>query len=212
VNADEQQAEVDGALTIGLLWLDYLREREAGRKHVAGLKLFLPPGRSAIVRERMACLNCDLASFELLEFNQKDDAVETVDTADRGYIATHLVHCPSQQGAYERFGASIGRICEMVPTCDVIVTSPAEISFRVHGLEFARARLGTSIHSSQEIVFGAGASETVLSVESEELFCENCGPPFGIAGCWEAPARGCLVAARSGTQAGVVDSSRACGA
>src|SRR3954463_10007029 len=100
VNVDEAQASVDGALTIGLLWLDYLREREAGRKHVAGLKLFVPPKRSAIVRERMAHLNRELASFELFEFNQKDDSVEQIDTGDRGNIATRLVHCPNVQGAH----------------------------------------------------------------------------------------------------------------
>jgi hypothetical protein len=172
VNADEAQASVDGTLTIGLLWLDYLREREAGRKHVAGLKLFVPPGRSAIVRERMAHMNHDLASFELFEFNQKDDSVEQVDTGDRGNIATRLVHCPNVQGAYERFAPSMAQIRELVPRCDVVVTSPAEISFRVLGLEFARARLGNSIHSSQEVVFGVGPSETALSEDSEPLFRE----------------------------------------
>jgi hypothetical protein len=69
VNSEEQQEAVDGSLTIGLLWLDYLREREAGRKHVAGLKLFVPSNRSAIVRERMAHLNREIASFELYELN-----------------------------------------------------------------------------------------------------------------------------------------------
>ena len=172
VNADETQASADGALTIGLLWLDYLREREASRKHVAGLKIYLPPGRSDMVRERMAHLNRELASFELYEFNQRDDSAEQIDSNDRGNIATRLVHCPNLAGAHERFAVSIAKIQQFSPSCDVIVTSPAEISFRVHGLEFARARVAGSIHSSQEIVFGVGASETVLSAESEELFCE----------------------------------------
>ena len=172
VNAEEQQAAVDGALTIGLLWLDYLREREAGRKHVAGLKLFVPPKRSAIVRERMAHLNRNLASFELYEFNQKDDTLEALDSADRGNIETRLVHCPNVTGVHERFARSINRIREFARQCDVVVTSPAEISFRVYGLEFARARLGNSIHSTQELVFGVGPSETVLSDESEPLFRE----------------------------------------
>jgi hypothetical protein len=172
VNAEEQQAAVDGSLTIGLLWLDYLREREAGRKHVAGLKLFVPPKRSAIVRERMAHLNRDLAAFELCEFNQRDDSVEQLDAADRGNIETRLVHCPSVEGAYERFAASIQRIRQFASGCDVLVTSPAEICFRIHGLEFARARLGNSIHSTQEIVFGVGTNETVLSDDSEPLFRE----------------------------------------
>jgi hypothetical protein len=172
VNAEEQQAAVDGSLTIGLLWLDYLREREAGRKHVAGLKLFVPPNRSAIIRERIAHLNRELASFELSEFNQKDDSVELIDAADRGNIATRLVHCPNQDGAHERFAESIAKIRTIAPFCDVVVTSPAEISFRVYGLEFARARLGSSIHSSQELVFGVGPSETLLSEDSEALFRE----------------------------------------
>jgi hypothetical protein len=172
VNTEEQQDSVDGSLTVGLLWLDYLREREAGRKHVAGLKLFVPPNRSAIVRERMAHMNRELSSFELYEFNQKDDSVELIDSADHGNIANRLIHCPNQQGAHDRFAASIARIRTIAPSCEVVVTSPAEISFRVHGLEFARARLGNSIHSSQELVFGVGPSETVLTEESEPLFRE----------------------------------------
>ena len=172
VNADELQASVDGALTIGVLWLDYLREREAGRKLVAGLKVFVPPGRSGIVRERMAHLNRDAASFELYEFDQRAGTAEMVDTSDRGNIATRLVHCANQKGAMERFEASILEIRCLVPECDVVVTSPAEISFRVHGLEFARARYGGSIHSLQEIVFGVGPSETVLNSDSSALFTE----------------------------------------
>jgi len=172
VNADEMQASVDGALTVGLLWLDYLRAREAGRKLVAGLKIFAPPERSAIVRERMAHLNRDAASFELYEFDQRAGSAEMVDTSDRGNVATRLVHCPNQQGARQRFEASILGIRCLVPECDVVVVSPAEVSFRVHGLEFARARVGGSIHSSQEIVFGVGPSETVLNSDSEALFAE----------------------------------------
>jgi hypothetical protein len=172
VNAEELQGSVDGTLTIGLLWLDYLREREAGRKLVAGLKIFVPTERSAIVRERMAHLNRDAASFELYEFDQRAGSAETIDTSDRGNVATRLVHCPNPQGAMGRFESSILEIRCLVPECDVVVVSPAEISFRVHGLEFARARLGGSIHSSQEIVFGVGPSETILNSDSEALFAE----------------------------------------
>lgn len=172
VNAEELQASVDGSLTIGLLWLDYLREREAGRKHVAGLKVFVPSGRSAVVRERMAHLNREAAAFELYEFDQRSEQAELQDTSDRGNIATRLVHCPNHQAAFERFEPSIIELCRLVPDCDVVVVSPAELSFRLHGLEFARARIGGSIHSSQEIVFGVGPSETVLNSDSGTLFEE----------------------------------------
>jgi hypothetical protein len=172
VNADEPQECVDGALTIGLLWLDYLREREAARKHVAGLKLFLPRNRSAMVRERLALLNRTTASFAVYEFQQDDGSAEERDAADRGNIATRLVHCPNPVGARQRFAAAISSIHQVVKDCDVVVTSPAEISFRVHGLEFARARLSNSIHGGSEVVFGVGPSETVLNADSEPLFRE----------------------------------------
>ena len=171
-NVDETQAAIDGALTIGLLWLDYLREREAARKLVAGLKLFVPPGRSAIVRERTAHLNHALASLEVYEFNQRSGELEQMDCSDRGNMATHLVHCPNFAAAEERFAAAIVRIREIAPACDVVILSPADISFRVHGLEFARANIAGSIHSAPEITFGVGPSETVLSAESEPLFRE----------------------------------------
>lgn len=172
VNAEEPQAAVDGALTVGLLWLDYLREREAARKHVAGLKLFVPPQRSSMVRERMAHLNRQLASFEVHEFNQSDGTAEEKDSLDRGNVATRLVHCPSPDGTRQRFASAIERIQELAPECEAIVTSPAEISFRVHGLEFARTRLSISIHGSAEVVFGVGPSETVLNEDSEPWFRE----------------------------------------
>ncbi len=45
VNSDESQASIDAALSFGILWLDYHRQR-ADRYHVEGLKLFLPHGRA----------------------------------------------------------------------------------------------------------------------------------------------------------------------
>ena len=134
--------------------------------------MFVPPERSAIVRERMAHLNREAASFEVYELDQRAQTAELMDSSDRGNIETRLVHCPNRQGAFERFDGSIAAMRGRIPECDVVVVSPAEISFRLHGLEFARAHIAGSIHSSQEIVFGVGRSETVLNSESEPLFTE----------------------------------------
>src|SRR5205807_2630857 len=41
-NSGELQSSIDGALTFGLLWLEYCRGKEASRAVVEGLKLFLP--------------------------------------------------------------------------------------------------------------------------------------------------------------------------
>jgi hypothetical protein len=120
----------------------------------------------------MAHLNRDAASFELYELAEREQTVELIDTSDRGNVSTRLMQFPNQEGALDRFASSITRLRELVSECEVVVVAPSEVSFRLHGLEFARARLGTSIHSSQEIVFGVGPSETVLNGDSEVLFAE----------------------------------------
>ncbi|MGH8726371.1 MAG: hypothetical protein ACREU1_16075, partial [Burkholderiales bacterium] len=74
-NAQETQGTIDGALTIGLLWLDHCRQQFAGRGVVEGLKLFLPAGCSAVVRERMAHLDRSAARFELFEVNEREESV-----------------------------------------------------------------------------------------------------------------------------------------
>ena len=175
VNAQEMQPSIDASLTFGLLWLDHLRQREAVRAVVEGLKLFVPPGTSAVVRERMAHLNRGAAKFELYELNEPEESLEAVDTTDRGNIATRLVRCPDESAARERFAASIARIASLLPDAEAVVLSPSAMSFRLHGLEFARARLEAergSFRSAEQIVFGVGANETVLDETSQAFFEE----------------------------------------
>jgi hypothetical protein len=45
------------------------------------------------------------------------------------------------QAAYERFSSAVACIRELMPECEVVALSPAELGFRRFGLEFARARL-----------------------------------------------------------------------
>jgi hypothetical protein len=173
VNSQEPQASVDAALTFGILWLDASRQAEA-RAHVAGLALFLPPGTSAVARERTAHLNRDLARWRLFELDERAEEVCELDCADRGNIATRLVQCPSQAAARERFAPSIARIRGLVPEVEVAVLSAGEMAFRLRGLEFARARLAATgaFGRAQEIVFGVGAAETVLTDENAPRFAE----------------------------------------
>ncbi|HYH00939.1 MAG TPA: hypothetical protein VD837_17560 [Terriglobales bacterium] len=177
VNAQEPQAAVDGALTFGILWLDYCRERQAGRCHVEGLKLFVPDGTAAIVRERMAHLNQNAAKWMLYALDESTEWLEELDATDRGNIETHLVHAPDQQSTRDRFSASIERITTLVPECDVAIVSSAEVSFRLRGLEFARATLGAvpgafSFRNSEQITFGTGPNETELNEDTEPQFTE----------------------------------------
>jgi hypothetical protein len=60
-----------------------------------------------------------------------------------------------------------------VPEAEAEVRSSAEIAFRVHGLEIARAELGASAKSfrrDMRILFGTGADETELTDETTAQF------------------------------------------
>ncbi len=177
LNEQELQASVDGALTIGVLWFHHLREQQAPKCHVEGLKLFLPRGRTAIVRERMAHLNHSAAKWQLFSLEESTETVEELDSADRGNIDTRLVHCPGQDTTRSRFAESIMRVLKFVPETEAVVVSAAEMSFRLHGLEFARARIGAaagefSFHNAERVTFGTGPNETELNHDTEAQFGE----------------------------------------
>src|SRR6202162_3240890 len=179
VNAQETQSSVDAALTFGILWLDVCRQAQAANVLVEGLKMFVPAGTSALVRERMANLNPDAAKWSLFELDERHDALVEIDCADRGNVATRLVAGTGDEAARERFKESIVRVQEVMPNCEVAVLSAAEVVFRWRGLEFARARLGAiagSFRNTEEIVFGVGAEERVLEARNESEFAElaNC--------------------------------------
>jgi hypothetical protein len=175
VNAEETQSSVDAALTFGTLWMDYQRQHLAGRAHVEGLKLFLPPGRSAIARQRAAHLNAEAAKCQIFELDERSEICEPVDSADFGNINTHLTRALDEQAARERFAASIARIQAIAPAAKITIESAAEIVFRLYGLEFARARItpvSGSFRNAESILFGIGPAEYVLDKSSEALFGE----------------------------------------
>ncbi|HYL12984.1 MAG TPA: hypothetical protein VEV41_08105 [Terriglobales bacterium] len=173
MNQEETQASIDAALTFGILWLDACRHSQDGKLLVAGPKLFLPAGCSALTREHMAHLNPNAAKWQLLELEARDESLREIDCSDRGNIATRLVHCPEENAAREPFSDSISYIHNLMPEAEAAVLSAAEIAFRLHGLEFARARLAhepASFRSKQEIVFGIGAEERVLEDKNASEF------------------------------------------
>jgi len=75
--------------------------------------------------------------------------------------------------ARDRFAESIARIRGILPQSEVVVLSPASISFRRHGLEFAQARIAhdpRNFQSTEEIAFGVGPEERVLNAANEMQF------------------------------------------
>lgn len=173
VNQEELQPSIDAALTFGIVWMDYQRERLAGRAVVEGLKLFAPAGRSEILRQRMAHLDRSAAKWQIFELDESSEICEATDPTDCGNIETRLVRAVDKDLVSERFKASIERIREFVPRADTAIDSPTEIIFRLHGLEFARARVAPvpgSFRLAESIVFGVRPAEHTLDETTEELF------------------------------------------
>jgi hypothetical protein len=146
-------------LAFGILWPELCRSTQAGQLAVEGLKLFVPTGHSALVRERMAHLSRFAAKWELYELEERGEDLQQIEILDRGNISTHLVRCCDESEIHERFTGPILLVRSMMSEAEVSPISPAEISFRCHRLEFARSRLSAQpgkFRSVPELVFGAG--------------------------------------------------------
>lgn len=175
VNDQETQATVDGALTTGILWLDACRLAQLERRLVEGLAMVVPKGMATLTGQRMAHLHPTAAKWQLYEFDQREDALAPLDTGDRGNLNTRLVRAIDEDQARDRFTGSIERIRGILPRSEVVVLSPALISFRRHGLEFAQARIAhdpRTFHAGEEIAFGVGLEERVLNSENETQFAD----------------------------------------
>ena len=175
VNDQETQATVDGALTCGILWLEECRLAQPERRVVEGLVLVVPKGAATLTAQRAAHLHPTAAKWHLNEFDQREDTLVRMETGDRGNLATRLVRAVDEGQALERFAASIARIHDILPKAEIVVLSPAAISFRRYGLEFAQARVAhdpRNFQLGEEIVFGLGSEERVLDQRNEAQFAD----------------------------------------
>jgi len=165
VNSQELQPSIDAALTFGILWLEVCRHAQSAKMVVEGLKLVVPAGCAAVVRERMAHLNPAAAKWELYELDERGEDIKQLEILDRGNVSTRLVRCPDDADIQARFAEPVALVRTLMPEAEVGVISSAEVSFRCHGLEFARSRLSAKpgdLRSVPEIIFGAGPAERVL--------------------------------------------------
>jgi hypothetical protein len=135
------------------------------------LRVIAPKGMATLTAARLKWMNTDAAQWELWEFDEKTEELEQRDPADCGNLSTRLVHAPDEAAARERFAEAAGRVMALVPEAmrEVVeqrIRSGAEMAFLLHGLEFARVRMGYAgqgFNRVQEISFGAGANETSLT-------------------------------------------------
>ncbi len=177
VNEAESADIVDGILTLGILWLDYCRLKGEGRRHFGGLKVIVPAGAGRTTAERMAWLNHAAAEFQLFTLDERSEELTQVDFRDTGNLESRLVHAFSATAAIERCREGISRLMAVLPDgardrIEVRASSTTIVGLLLHGLEFARVRHETAAGSFahyNEVTFGAGAHETPLNDENEEL-------------------------------------------
>jgi hypothetical protein len=182
VSEAESTSTISGVLTLGILWLDFCRQRGDGRRHFGGLKVVAPRGAWRTIAERMAWLNQAAANFELYELDERSEELAAVDFRDTGNLESRLVHAFSAASAIERCQTGIDRMMALIqegvrPRVELRARSATEVGLLLHGLEFARVRQGASAHSfarEEEVTFGAGANETPLTAENEPLCRELC--------------------------------------
>jgi hypothetical protein len=177
VGESESSSIVDGVLTLGILWLDYCRKHADKRRHFGGLKVVVPTGAWRTTAERMARLNHAAANFELFTLDERSEELAPVDFRDTGNLESTLVHAFSRDASLKRCRTGIDQLLALVPEAarervEIRPHSAAEVGLLLHGLEFARVRHGAAAHSftsEDEVAFGAGASETPLTPETEAL-------------------------------------------
>jgi hypothetical protein len=173
VNATEIQGSIDSALAFGVLWLEACRRKGAAWTIVEGLKLYVPPGTSAVLRQRLAYLNRALAKWELYELDERTEQLTEFDTSDAGNIATRLIHAPEKHLALQRFSDSIAQVLEIVSEAEPVVISATEVAFRLHGLQFAGARMAVtreSFRPTEQLYFGVRAAEFPVDDSNQEAF------------------------------------------
>ena len=132
----------DGALTFGLIWLDYLRLKEQSAV-IHGLILYLPAEREKTTCLRLMFLDPEKAQYTAFVYTE-EKIEERVDLRDHGNLDTRLEpyrrRLPSE---LDRILAPLREIGDV----EAIERSDGELSLRVRGMEFART-------SADELRFG----------------------------------------------------------
>ena len=183
VNENETVTIIDGILTLGILWLHHCRE-QASRHLYQGLKLILPRGTATLTLSRLAWLNDGAAQWQLYELDQNTEELVPRDATDQGNLRTRLVHHPDENAASERFDSAIEQVMQLIPAgeeqrVEQRLRSTAELAFLLHGMEFARARIGLAPNSfARTLEITAGANETPLTPATRTEIAANIAELF----------------------------------
>ncbi len=137
IGAGQESLDPDGALSFGLIWLDYLRKRET-KLGVEGLAIFLVSGSEATTCHRVRHLDPRRACYRVF-VHHPDGLEDAVDPRDYTNLNTRLEHTATGQTSEE------DGWLEWLESIDGVARaehSDGSISLSVRGLEFARTKDG----------------------------------------------------------------------
>jgi hypothetical protein len=138
IGAAEDALEPDGALTFGLIWLDYLRLRERDLE-VLGLVIFQPAGREQTTCHRVRYLDRRAATYAVF-VHHADGSEEPVDPGDYTNFDTRVEPCCRPQLAV--WAHDLAMILATIEGVERRDHSDGSVSLAVRGLEFARTSGG----------------------------------------------------------------------
>jgi hypothetical protein len=167
----ESQSTIDNSVAVAILWLDYCRDHLAAKSHIGSVALFVPQGRARTAQLRLSHLNREAAEWRLFALDEHTGESEELDLATELNLSTHLVQCFNRDQTIERFANSVERMHRLCPQGEAVAHSAAAVSFRFHGLEFARATMEPDRHFriAERIVFGAAPAEYEWNDDTEPL-------------------------------------------
>jgi hypothetical protein len=156
----ENAATLDGILTYALVWLDWAHAH-AGKRSVAGLRLFLPEGASRITAHRSNALDPALA-IELYEVEETLWRARRIDPRDAGNLATSLTARHDLDFILAEAKSAIDPILALAPEVVSAAVPPGtrDVSLRFRGLEFAR-------WSDRKIFFGLAEPRRELATRNQ---------------------------------------------
>lgn len=149
IGAAEDSLDPDGALTFGLIWLDYLRRREK-RLSVGALAIFVPIGAENTTCHRVRCLNPQAAQFRVF-VHGSGMLEEPVNPGDYTNISTRLDPF-SDPAPHAELSGWLDRLAA-IDGVERRPCSDGSTSLAVRGLEFART-------SGSTLLFGIDRRET----------------------------------------------------
>jgi len=150
------EGDAAAVLSIGLIWLDYLRRRET-RLVVEGLAIYVPAGKERTAALRLLCLDPSVAHYELFTYSDQDH-IARVDPRDHGNLDTRLEHC--RRPAPNRIEA--WRQIAELPDVERIARHDGRVSLRVRGIEFAELTDG-------EMIFGIDERRPAREYHAREI-------------------------------------------